>query len=175
MRRDMSIFQIHYEPDTGKLIWKDYAGNRCVKPLTEAGYIHNTLGCRYVQVDKKLYKAHRLIWLWYYGGWPENHIDHINHNPSDNRICNLRDVTHIENHKNTSRRGSNKSGFTGVSFYKRDKNWQAYINVDTKRIHLGKFKNKEDAIKVRKEAEIKYGYHENHGKEKGSLDSPEKD
>ncbi len=151
-----------YDPDIGKLIWRVYAGNKCVKPFTDAGYLHS-LGYTLIQVNKKAYKAHRLIWLWYYGRWPKQEIDHINHNRNDNRICNLREVSHGENCRNSSLYSKNTSGQAGVSFYKRDGNWQAYINSNGKRISLGKFATLEEAIKARKEAEKKYNFHENHG------------
>jgi hypothetical protein len=53
----------------------------------------------------------------------------------------------------------------GVSYSKRYKCWEAYITVDYKRIHLGRFKNIEDAILARKEAEVAYKFHKNHGRD----------
>ncbi len=52
---------------------------------------------------------------------------------------------------------------TGVFVWKKRKTWNASIHKDSKKIHLGAFKNKNDAIKARKEAEVNFGYHENHG------------
>ena len=52
---------------------------------------------------------------------------------------------------------TNTSGVTGVNWLKKNQKWRAYITVGDKQIHLGSFENKEDAIKARKEAEIKYG------------------
>lgn len=58
----------------------------------------------------------------------------------------------------------NKSGFTGVNWHKRDEIWNVNIRVSNKSIHIGYFKDKQDAIDARKKANIKYGFHKNHGK-----------
>ena len=60
----------------------------------------NVNGYVYIKVMGKRYMAHRLAWLYHYGEWPVNEIDHINNIKDDNRICNLRDVTHSENQQN---------------------------------------------------------------------------
>lgn len=110
---------------------------------------------------------HRLIWCHYYGKWPESNlvIDHINGNHYDNTIENLRLVTQAENSKNRSTRKDNTSGHVGLYWRNSKRKWQVYIGVNGKNIHIGHFKNKEDAIKARKEAEKKYGYHKNHGRD----------
>lgn len=83
-------------------------------------------------------------------------IDHIDHNKFDNRKKNLRIVTHYQNCLNKGKYRSNTSGNTGV-YLRKDRNiWKSYITVNKKRIHLGYFEDKEDAIKARKEAEEKY-------------------
>lgn len=83
-------------------------------------------------------------------------IDHINHNLFDNRKNNLRVVTQEENGMNKSKNKNNKSGVTGVSYYKKEDKWIASIQVHKKSISLGQFDKFEDAVKVRKEAEEKY-------------------
>ena len=84
------------------------------------------------------------------------YYDHKNNNPLDNRKDNLRKATQQENCQNSSLAKNNTSGFTGVSWVNRDKKWVAYISVDNKRKRLGSFLKKEDAIKTRLKAEIKY-------------------
>lgn len=83
-------------------------------------------------------------------------IDHINHNVWDNRKENLRLVTSSQNLMNRKISKNNTSGYVGV-YYRKDRDkWQSYIMINKKRISLGAFKDKEDAIKARKEAEEKY-------------------
>ena len=81
------------------------------------------------------------------------HTDHINRNKLDNQEANLRTTTCSENTTNTKVRLDNTSGCKGVSLYKRHNVYHAYINKNKKRITLGHFKNIDDAIKARQEAE----------------------
>lgn len=83
-------------------------------------------------------------------------VDHINRKPLDNRKENLRVCTHTENNQNKSIQSNNKSGFVGVFYYDNIDKWGSRITVNKEIINLGFFKNIEDAIKVRKEAEEKY-------------------
>ena len=83
-------------------------------------------------------------------------IDHISRNKLDNRKSNLRSATRSQNMQNKDIISSNTSGITGVRWHSQSGNWAAQINVNKKRINLGYFKNKEDAIKAREEAEVKY-------------------
>lgn len=111
------------------------------------------------------FRAHRVIWAMVHGKWPEDEIDHINHDKADNRIENLRDVTRQENCRNRSMNSNNTSGTTGVHWSNASKIWVARIKIGGGAlVHIGSFKNKQDAIDARKAAEIKYGFHLNHGK-----------
>lgn len=83
-------------------------------------------------------------------------VDHINGNRLDNRKENLRICTNQENRFNNKKYETNNSGCTGVSWYKKANKWRARIQVKNKEIHLGLFEKLDDAIKARKEAEIKY-------------------
>lgn len=83
-------------------------------------------------------------------------VDHINHNPLNNRRSNLRKCTLSQNQYNRKICSLNRSGYTGVSFFSRDKKWRAKITVNKKIIGLGYFKNKQDAVTARKKAELKY-------------------
>lgn len=117
-----------------------------------------------IRIDGGRCMAHRLAWLYVYGVFPKGNIDHINGDPSDNRISNLRDVSQAENLKNQRMRGDNTSGVLGVCWDKSRNKWKAQINVDGKNKGLGRYDSKDDAIKARMEADVKYRYHENHGK-----------
>lgn len=80
-------------------------------------------------------------------------IDHINGDKTDNRECNLRHVTISQNLYNRVTTRSNKT--IGVA-RRRNGTWRSYINLNNKRIYLGTFNKKEDAIMSRKIAEEKY-------------------
>lgn len=82
------------------------------------------------------------------------HTDHINRNKLDNRKCNLRTTTASQNLMNTGLSKVNTSGYKGVSWYA--KAWHAEIKANSHRFYLGRFKKKEDAIKARQDAELKY-------------------
>jgi hypothetical protein len=67
-----------------------------------------------IVVDKVLYQEHRVVWLWHYGEWPKHNIDHIDRNPLNNRIDNLRDITQAENKQNQLACKNTKTGIKGV-------------------------------------------------------------
>lgn len=118
----------NYNPDTGEIIYKVSRGSK--KAGSVAGYVHKS-GYIQIEIKGKAYLAHRLAWLLTYGSWPEKNIDHINNVKTDNRICNLRDVSQAENTKNRSIGSSNTSGFLGVSYYKATGNWVAKYSNKT--------------------------------------------
>lgn len=108
--------------------------------------------------------AHRVIWKMHYGLDAPSDIDHINHDRSDNRICNLRGVSHRENLQNCVLSASSTSGTTGVSRDRRRGRWEAHIGVAGRKVSLGSFDALEDAKTARKAAERKFGFHPNHGR-----------
>jgi hypothetical protein len=83
-------------------------------------------------------------------------IDHINLDKMDNRKVNLRICNASQNEMNKRAGSNNTSGCRGVSYIKKFDRWRASITAYGKRVYLGQFKNIEDAIRVRKEAEPKY-------------------
>lgn len=115
-----------------------------------------------VKIDGISYSVHRLIWFYATGIEPE-YIDHINGIKNDNRLENLRAVSHLENCKNMAVTDRNTSGHIGVFWHKGEQKWGAKISDAGRRIYLGYYKDFKDAVKARKRAELKYGYHENHG------------
>lgn len=91
-----------------------------------------------IRIFGKSRYAHRLAWLHVHGEWPVGHIDHMDGCGTNNRIANLRDVTHSTNMQNMIRatiRSTN--GFLGVM--RSRKRWEARILVDGKRRYLGQF------------------------------------
>jgi len=149
--RLMELFT--YEPATGVFTRKS---NGKIATSMHNGYVR-------IGIDYKEYRAHRLAFLYVTGAFPTGIIDHKNHNKSDNRWCNLREVTVQENSRNMSLYKNNHSDVTGVYWHKRDKHWIAFIHVDGDKKHLGCFKNKSDATKARKQANKVYCFHDNHG------------
>jgi len=96
-----------------------------------------------VMLDGKTYSCHRLAWLYEYGIFPSEEIDHINQIKSDNRIINLRIATHSQNQKNLNIRKDNTSGYVGVSWNKKICKWQAYATLNKKLHYLGYFNSAE--------------------------------
>lgn len=164
---------LSYDPNTGLLKWlpRDHqkhknwntrwAGKEAMTATHKKGYLCGNF-------MRKLFLAHRACWEIYYGAPPKNQIDHINGNKKDNRICNLREVENRENHLNMPIRSDNKSGHHGVAWDNRYSMWCATIKANDKKVHLGYFHEKQDAVKARKIAESFYGYHENHGRLSGN-------
>lgn len=150
-----------YEPETGTIFWKkNYRKSFIGKP---AGNI-STDKYRVITYQGKTYKAHRLAFYLVNGAWPSGPIDHINGVKDDNRWQNLREVTAQENQQNRKLNKNNKSGALGVSWINRDQKWLSAISIKGKKITLGLFVDYYEAVAARKEAEKKYGYHDNHGR-----------
>ena len=135
---------LKYNPDTG-VVSKIEPRNR-----NEAPY-------RTVLVFGKPYGEHRVAWLLATGRWPTGVIDHINGDPSDNRLSNLRDVTQKENLQNrvSAQKNNKSSGLLGVTLRKNGK-WGARLSVDGKNLHLGYFLSKEQAHEVYLHAKRKH-------------------
>ena len=97
---------------------------------------------------------HRVIMGLEYGD--KRQVDHLNHNTLDNTTANLEIKTQQENQFNQQISKNNSSGTTGVSWHKNNNQWQALITFNRKTFYIGSFKEKDDAIKARKTAEVKY-------------------
>lgn len=102
--------------------------------------------------------AHRLAFLMAYGDWPENEVDHINGDRSDNSISNLRHATRSQNAKNIKLRVDNSSGAFGISRHQRG--WKVRIGKE----YVGYYACFSRAIDARKAAEFENSYHANHGR-----------
>ena len=127
-----------YDPSTGLLTWRHGARAGGI-PGTKrkGGYIQMNLAGR-------KYRAHRLIWLYVTGEWPKGEIDHINGDPADNRILNLRDVPNVINQQNRRRAlAGNRAGLLGVTA--RKVGYKASIWADGKDYYLGMFQSADEA------------------------------
>lgn len=146
---------LHYSPETGVFRVAERTNPR-MKVGDIAGTIHRT-GYRYIMVSGKTHAAHRLAWLYVHGVWPSGDIDHMNGDPADNRIENLRDVPERYNMQNERRpRKSSTSGFMGVRWREERQCWIAELSIDGKRRRLGAFKSPEDAHAAYLEAKRKH-------------------
>ena len=99
---------IEYDPATGVFRWKDPGANR-MKLGDVAGTVR-TDGYCLVCIAGTTFLAHRLAWIYSFGHWPKLDLDHINGDPSDNRLVNLREVDHTSNMQNRKRQTNNLSG-----------------------------------------------------------------
>ena len=104
---------LEYNPASGVFTWNVYMGSRAVAG-SHAGSV-DSLGYVTIRIDKKLYHAHRLAWLFVHGHFPVNTVDHINRDKSDNRMSNLRPATRSENNRNVGISKNNTTGFKGVT------------------------------------------------------------
>jgi len=109
------------------------------------------------------YLVHRLMWLYHYGEWPKEQVDHIDHCGTSNRIENLREASSTINQHNLGKNKKNTSGVTGVFPSYNQKKWLAFVNLQGKTKYLGTFPTLELAAAARQEANILYGFHPNHG------------
>lgn len=137
------IERLSYDPSSGLFFWK--IKRKKVNPGDKAGSVD---GKGYVKIvfRRKRFSAHRLAWIYFHGSINnDQHLDHINGNRSDNRMCNLRIATQLENVRNKKMQHNNKSGFKGVCRHKKNNNFVASIGVDNKNIHLGCFSTAEEA------------------------------
>lgn len=139
-----------YIAETGMFFWLSSRGSArsgTVAGATDAyGYVN-------IRIDGRLYKAHRLAWLYEYGVWPDSVIDHINNNPNDNRLANLRDVSQSVNMHNAKVRIGSRSGVAGVRWRADRGCWIATIRVGYVQHYLGSFASVDDAIAARKTSE----------------------
>lgn len=139
-----------YNLDTGQFI--RHSDGAVLGYKTSTGYVQFGIG-------KTKYLAHRLAWYYIHGKMPVE-VDHINGDRTDNRLCNLREVSHAENMQNQKLYITNKSGFPGVSFDKATAKWR--VKVANK--HIGLYSTLQDAEQARLKAITNTNYHTNHGR-----------
>jgi len=146
---------LHYNPQTG-IFTRKIAPSNNTKIGDEVGYVKNN-GYIGINLDYKKYYAHRLAWLYLYGEYPPNDIDHINRDRADNRAINLRPATRSENSFNTKFSKANTSGHRGVTWNKRRNKWQAQLTFKGLRVLCECYTDLVDAVTARKDAEKNYG------------------
>jgi hypothetical protein len=137
----------------GILYWKSMPYKRNELIGTEAGTLDRDR--RQITINKKHYKTHRLVYLMFHGYMPEE-VDHIDNNPLNNRIENLRPASRSEQCCNTKLRKDSTSGIKGVTWDKVRNKWIVSINKDKKTVFRGRFDNIELAQLVAIEARDKF-------------------
>jgi hypothetical protein len=168
---------LDYDPSTGVLLWKErpeshFRGGAnsasAYASMWNSRHAGKKAGCHkdgYISIgiNRRVLKAHRVIWLMVHGEWPDGEIDHINHIRDDNRLENLRVVTRRDNQLNHPLRSNNTSGRVGVRRCKKTNKWVASIGTGPTYEHLGMFVDFDDASAAREKAERRWGAHANHG------------
>jgi hypothetical protein len=152
MRNDLTAEYIrlilHYDPSTGIFTWKTGAKIHAKVAGRTAGTPCGK-GYRKIKINRVLYFAHRLAWLYMTGRWPEYEIDHKDRNRGNDRFDNLREADAKLQSINRTLGRNNRSGHSGVFFFKRNKRWGAFVRSGKKRKFLGLFQEKDDAIRAR--------------------------
>lgn len=168
---------LSYDPETGKLFWKERpvsmftSGKQTAehnaaiwngKNANKEAFTALSRGYKVGRIGDVGFFAHRVIWKMVYGTEPEQ-IDHEDGDRGHNRLENFREATDKTNSLNKATPSNNTTGQLGVYRARRGK-WRAAIQHDGVQVSLGEYVHIEDAIAARKTAEIKYGYHPNHGR-----------
>lgn len=149
--------RLDYNENTGVFTWKRRPGSsRTINSWNtrysgcEAGTVRlctksENLYYQFINLINKPRRSHGLAWLYVHGVLPER-IDHIDGDGLNNKISNLRVISHGDNVRKARIAKNNTSGYKGV-FWRKDTNkWAARSKVDGKYKSLGSFDSKEDAF-----------------------------
>lgn len=153
-----------FEYRDGNLYWKDRIISKSRKSSRNGKRVGTAGGNGYldVNINKKRYRVHRVIFLMFHGYFPEE-VDHINNNRMDNRIENLRKSDKTTNKHNSLMPKTNTSGIKGVSRYRNS--WRCVLWTNNKPKEVSGFKTKELAKEfIELWREIAHGEFANHGK-----------
>ena len=146
--QDLLKEYLEYRED-GHLYW--------IKKKSRNTVLNSRFGCLkdgYVMggFNHKMLREHRLVWLYHYGVWPKDQLDHINGIRDDNRVENLRETTNQQNSFNTKSRNNSSSKYKGVKWHTIANKWSAQYVFNGKEYYLGLFIEEKDAAKAYDEA-----------------------
>ena len=163
--RQVELTQIQvremFSYDNGKLYWRKKTAKKIVVGM-EAGTFRHNDGYRQIMIDCKVYRTHRLIFLYHHGYLPK-YIDHIDGDGFNNRIENLREATQEQNLHNVPGKSGTKSGKKNVYWNSSVNKWAVHVKVDKKVKCFGIYDDIELAELVAIEARNKYhGQFANH-------------
>lgn len=148
-----------YDPNSGVMTYRLPTRQHKVGDIVGFKHSGGYIGFSH---DNKQYLLHRIIWLYMTGEFPEQ-VDHIDHDRTNNKWDNLRDVDNTTNSKNCSISTNSSTGVNGVSKIKATGKFRVYINDNRKQIHIGVFDSLEEAKAARAKANLEYHFNENHG------------
>lgn len=146
---------LHYEPETGKLFWKErpidfFRSQRAFSAWNNRysgleAFTAESAGYRVGRIFDVMHKGHRVAWAIHYGDWPLIYIDHANGDRSDNRIENLREASSAQNSMNQGGKANKKGTLKGASWFSSRKIWKSEIRYNGKRKFLGHFMTEAEA------------------------------
>jgi hypothetical protein len=173
MNADLAREMFQYDALTGVLYWRkrpvEHFKNQHGCNIFNARYAGKAVGT--IDPDGYLmftyrgrgFKVHRLIWLMETGEWPEGVIDHLDHDKTNNRMSNFRDVTKAANSKNMLRRKNPRTPALGIRITPAGR-YSARITADRKGYHIGNFRCLTAAVFARLKAQRTHNFHPNHGR-----------
>jgi hypothetical protein len=144
---------LNYDPKTGIFVWRVRRHGITIGAI--AGSIDRD-SYRRIKIDYKQYNASHLACLWMTGMLPPAEMDHINGIPADDRWCNLRPASHIQNLTNRRRMGNSTNPFKGIKWDSSRSKWQARITIEGRVVALGRFNTPKEAHAAYVEAAKKH-------------------
>lgn len=139
------LWLLDYNPATGSFVWKNKSSKFSKIKIGNKAGCKNADGYLILRINYTIYSAHILAWFYVNKQWPRYIIDHINQDPSDNRIDNLRESNHSHNSRNARTWRSGRSGFVGASYDEKMGKFVSRICVRRERKIIGWFETAQEA------------------------------
>jgi hypothetical protein len=157
---DSEYLRACFSYDDGVLRWK-VSPSRPVLAGAIAGTAREG-GYRAVKLRGKMYLTHRVIFAMHYGWWPTE-VDHIDGNPKNNRVENLRAANKSQNQHNAHKRRNSRTPLKGVHWCVRDKRWIVSLQAERKKYLGGRYsclgKAVRQAVNLRRQVHGEFARH----------------